>query len=531
MFTRKNKDTVSSYPTGFPRGLELLHDPVMNKGTAFTAEERDVLGLWGLLPPRICTLEEQEVRVLENFRRKPTNLERYIQMMALLDRNETLFYRIVVNNIETMMPVIYMPTVGQACKEYGHIMRKPRGIYLSAMHRGRFTSLLRNWSHDEVRTIVVTDGERIFGLGDLGAAGMGSSIGKLILYTALAGVHPSYGLPVTLDVGTNNPELIDDPLYIGIPQRRLREEAYDGLVDEFVAAVEHVFPEALIQFEDMATGNAVRLLRRYRDRACVFNNDIQGRAAVILAGLYAALRITEERFRDMQILFLGASEGSIAMGDLIVAALRKEGLTEEEARRRCWFMDSKGLVVQGRCDLEEHKLPFAHHHPPVSDLITAVEALRPKALIGACGVPGIFTNPVLQAMARFNERPIVFALSHPSSRAECTAREAANWTEGRAVFACSGCTDPGTPDRKAAVPVHVNTACITPGLVLGCIVSEATRLTDDMFLAAAAALAESVPEKDLDKGILFPPLPKIRRVSPVVAEAVAMMLGAEQEYT
>lgn len=521
MYYRRAKDKASSYPTGFPRGLELIHDPIMNKGTAFTHAERDALGLWGLLPPRVFTQEEQVMRVLGNFRRKSTDLERYIQMMALLDRNETLFYRVVMDHIETMMPIIYMPTVGQACKVYGHIFRKPRGVFLSALQRGRFAGLLRNWAHDEVRVIVVTDGERIFGLGDLGAEGMGTCVGKLVLYTTLAGVHPSHGLPVTLDVGTDNEELLEDPLYIGIQHPRLRGAAYNGVMEEFVAAVRNVFPDALIQFEDVATENAARLLKRYRDEIPTFNNDIQGRAAVILAGLYSALQITKSRLSDQKILFLGASEGAIAIADVIVAAMGDEGLSEEEARSRCWFVDSEGLIVKGRGDLAEHKLAYAHDHSFRSGILSGIDAVKPTAVIGVCGKRGSFTRPALEAMARYNERPIVFALSRPSSQAECTAEEAHAWTGGRAIFADSGpaATDAAEGDEKASV--HMNTAYISPGLVLGAVACEASLLTDEMFVSAARALANEVSNAELKAGQLFPPLKRIREVSPTVAAAVA----------
>lgn len=521
MYYRRAKDKASSYPTGFPRGLELIHDPIMNKGTAFTHAERDALGLWGLLPPRVFTQEEQVMRVLGNFRRKSTDLERYIQMMALLDRNETLFYRVVMDHIETMMPIIYMPTVGQACKVYGHIFRKPRGVFLSALQRGRFASLLRNWAHDEVRVIVVTDGERIFGLGDLGAEGMGTCVGKLVLYTALAGVHPSHGLPVTLDVGTDNEELLEDPLYIGIQHPRLRGAAYNGIMEEFVAAVRKVFPDALIQFEDVATENAARLLKRYRDEIPTFNNDIQGRAAVILAGLYSALQITKSRLPDQKILFLGASEGAIAIADVIVAAMGDEGLSGEEARSRCWFVDSEGLVVKGRGDLAEHKLAYAHDHSFRSGILSAIDAVKPTAIIGVCGKRGSFTRPVLEAMARYNERPIVFALSRPSSQAECTAEEAHAWTGGRAIYADSGPAAIDAAEGDEKVPVHMNTAYISPGLVLGAVACEASLLTDEMFVSAARALANEVSNAELKAGQLFPPLKRIREVSPTVAAAVA----------
>jgi malate dehydrogenase (oxaloacetate-decarboxylating)(NADP+) len=512
---------VQTYATGFPTGVELLHDPRLNKGTAFTEEERHVLGLRGLLPPHVHSQDEQVMRVLGNFRRKPTELEKYVFMIALQDRNETLFYRVVLDNLEEMMPIIYTPTVGQACQEYGHIFRRPRGIYVSAKDRGRVPDLLRNWPHEEVRIIVVTDGERILGLGDLGANGMGIPVGKLALYTACAGVHPSHCLPVTLDVGTDNEALLNDTLYIGIKQQRLRGDAYDDLVDAFFTAAMEIFPHVLIQFEDFANVNAFRLLRKYRDRACTFNDDIQGTGGVALAGLYSALRITGGQLKDQKILFLGAGEAGIGISDLIVSAMVAEGLSEDEARNRCWFVDSKGLVVKSRSDLAEHKLPYAHDHEFQPDFLSAVESLRPTAIIGVSGQPSTFTRPVLEAMARFNERPIVFALSNPTSKAECTAEEAYAWTQGCAIFASGSPFDPVMIHGETYVPGQGNNAYIFPGVGLGTIACGARLVTDEMFFAAAKALAHEVSEADLEQGRIYPPLTRIRDVSAAIAVAVA----------
>ncbi len=503
------------------RGIELLHNPALNKGTAFTEEERDALGLRGLLPPHVHTQEEQVLRVMENFYRKPNDLERYIHMMALQGRNETLFYRVVLDHIEEMMPIIYTPTVGQACQEYGHIFRRPRGMFISAADRGRVARVLRKWPHRNVRIIVVTDGERILGLGDLGADGMGIPVGKLALYTACAGVHPSLCLPVTLDVGTENERLLNDPLYIGLRQRRLRGEAYDALVDEFMEAVQEVFSPVLVQFEDFANVNAFRLLSKYRDRFCTFNDDIQGTGAVALAGLYSALRITGRRLSEQTVLFLGAGEAAIGIADLIVAAMVGEGLSEEEARGRCWLVDSGGLVVKSRTGLAGHKRPYAHDHPPLPDLPAAVEALRPTALIGVSGQPGTFTRPVLEAIARLNERPIVFALSNPTSRAECTAEQAYSWTAGRAIFASGSPFAPVTFDGKTFVPGQGNNAYIFPGVGLGVVACGARLVTDEMFFAAARALAAQVSEGDRARGLIYPPLTEIRTVSAAIAVAVA----------
>jgi malate dehydrogenase (oxaloacetate-decarboxylating)(NADP+) len=507
--------------TGYEVGIELLHDPVRNKGTAFTEEERDALGLRGLLPPHVHTMEEQVIRVLENFHREPTDLEKYIQMIGLQDRNETLFYRVVLDHIEEMMPIIYTPTVGQACQEYGHIFRRPRGMFISAADQGRMAEVLRNWPCEDVRIIVVTDGERILGLGDLGAFGMGIPVGKLSLYTACAGVHPAQCLPVTLDVGTDNERLLNDVLYIGIRQRRLRGEAYDALVDEFMSAAQEVFPQVLVQFEDFANVNAFRLLNKYREQYCTFNDDIQGTGSVALAGLYSALRITGGRLSGQKVLFLGAGEAATGIANLIVAAMVGEGLSEEEARERCWLVDSGGLVVQSRTGLAGHKLPYAHDHAPLPDLLSAIEALQPTILIGASGQPAAFSQPVLAAMARLNERPIIFALSNPTSKAECTAEQAYTWTEGRAIFASGSPFAPVTFDGKTHVSGQGNNAYIFPGVGLGAVACGARLVTDEMFFVAAQALAQQVSEADLEQGLIYPPLAEIREVSAAIAVAVA----------
>jgi malate dehydrogenase (oxaloacetate-decarboxylating)(NADP+) len=517
---------ASSAPTNHPRGVKLLHDPIRNKGTAFTEAERDLFDLRGLLPPRVTTQELQVDRVLANIRRKPTDLDRHVELVALHDRNETLFYRVVIDHLAEMMPLIYTPTVGKACQRYGHIFQRPRGLFISSEDRGRVAQLLGHWPHDDVRIIVVTDGERILGLGDLGADGMGIPIGKLSLYTACAGVHPTQCLPVTLDVGTNNEALLADPLYLGLQRRRLRGEAYDALFDEFVGAVREVFPRAVIQLEDFATENAFRLLRRYRDQVCVFDDDIQGTGAVALAGLYSATRITERPFREQRVLFLGAGEAGIGIANLIVAALQDEGLTEHDARNRCWFMDSKGLVVRSRTDLATHKLPYAHDHAFIADLATAVETLRPTALVGVSGTPGTFNRPVLEAMSRVNPRPIIFALSNPTSQSECTAHQAYEWSNGTAVFASGSPFGPVDWEGRTFFPGQGNNAYIFPGVGLGVIASEARLVTDEMFYQAAKTLASHVTLSDLELGRIYPSLTRIREVSAAIAAEVARVAYA-----
>jgi malate dehydrogenase (oxaloacetate-decarboxylating)(NADP+) len=505
----------------FPTGVALLRDPALNKGTAFTERERDVLGLRGLLPPHVFTIEEQLDRVLRNLRVKPSDLEKYIFMVSLQDRNKTLFYKVLLENIEELMPIVYTPTVGQACLEYGHIFRRPRGIFITANDKGRVADLLGNWHYKNIRIIVVTDGERILGLGDLGADGMGIPVGKLALYTACAGIHPSVSLPITIDVGTENEELRNDPLYIGLKQRRLRGEAYDELIEEFIVAVQEVFPAAVIQFEDFGNVNAFRLLRKYRDEVCTFNDDIQGTAAVSLASLYSALRITGGKLKDQKVLFLGAGEAGMGTGELIVSAMVDEGLSEREALLRCWFVDSKGLVVKNRTNLTGDKVLFAHDHEFLPDLLSAVEALKPTAIIGVSGKPRMFTQPVLEAMARLNERPIVFSLSNPTSNTECTAEEAYAWTGGRAVFASGSPFDPVTVHGKRFVPAQGNNVYIFPGVGLGVIGSWARHVPDEMFLVASRVLAQTVSEADLEQGRILPSLTRIREVSVAIAEAVA----------
>ncbi len=504
-----------------PGGSEILRNPQFNKGTAFTDAERDALGIRGLVPPRVHTIEEQCRRSLENFARKPNNLERYIYMTALQDRNETLFYRLVTDNLEEMLPIIYTPTVGQACMEYGHILRRSRGLFISARDRGTVADVLANWPHSNIRIIVVTDGERILGLGDLGANGMGIAVGKTSLYTACGGLDPSVCLPVTLDVGTENETLLEDQFYLGIRQRRVRGDAYLELFEEFVEAIRKVFPDAVLQCEDFATENAFGLLERYRDRLCLFNDDIQGTAAVVLAGLYSALRITGEAFKDQRILFLGAGEAGIGAGGLIVSALLDEGLSEDAALERCWFVDSKGLIVRSRTNLSERKRRFAHDYREIPDFPAAVAALKPTAIIGVSGQPGMFSRSVLETMAEINARPIVFALSNPTAKSECTAEEAYRHTGGTAVFASGSPFDPVRIGENTYVTGQGNNVYIFPGVGLGAVTASARHITDSMFLAAARAVASQVLGSELETGQIFPSLPRIHEVCLGVAMATA----------
>ncbi|MEO8753619.1 MAG: NAD-dependent malic enzyme [Casimicrobiaceae bacterium] len=502
-------------------GMALLQDPLRNKGTAFTEAERDSLGLRGLLPPRVFTQEEQVARVLENFRSKATDLDKYINLTALHDRNEALFFRVLIDHPDELTPIVYTPTVGLACQQFGHIFQRPRGIFISANDRGRIASVLANWPRRDVAIIVITDGERILGLGDQGAGGMGIPVGKLSLYTACAGIPPSTCLPVLLDVGTNNEALRHDPLYLGLQQPRLRGDAYDDLVEEFVTAAQALFPGVVIQFEDFASQNAFRLLQKYRDRIPTFNDDIQGTAAVALAGILSALRITGGKLGEQTLLFQGAGEAATGIADLVAAAMMAEGLDEAAARKRCWLFDSHGLVVRQRTGLAAHKQPYAHDHPPLDTLLGAVKDLRPTAIIGVAAVANAFSEDVVRAMAQINKRPIVFALSNPTSKAECTAEQAYRWSDGRAIFACGSPFDPVRLDGRTLVPRQGNNSYIFPGVGLGVITTRATRVTDEMFMAAARTLAHQVTQSDLEQGSLFPPLVSVREVSAHIAAAVA----------
>ena len=503
-----------------PKGSQILHEPLLNKGTGFTAKERESLDLVGLLPPTILTIEEQKDRIMENFHAKQDELEKYIFMIALQDRNETLFYRTVIDEIETMMPIIYTPIVGKACQKYGQIFRRPRGLFISANDRGNINSLLGNWPNPHVDVIVVTDGERILGLGDLGAHGMGIPVGKLSLYTACAGIDPARCLPIMLDVGTDNEDLREDPLYIGITQKRLRGNEYDDLMDEFMEEVGSVFPDTLIQFEDFANVNARRLLNKYRNDFRMFNDDIQGTAAVTLAGLMATQRITDRKLQDETLMFYGAGTAGMGIAELFVSALEKDGISEDEARSKCWFIDSQGLVVKERKGLNRSKLSFAHYHAPVKNMLDIINTVKPTALIGVSGQSQSFSKPVLQAMARINERPIIFALSNPTSMSECTAEQAYGWTEGRCVFASGSPFESVTMNGESFTPGQGNNAYIFPGVGLGAVISRSRTVPDTLFLVAAEILSSMVTDENISSGQIYPSLSSIQEVSKNIALAV-----------
>jgi malate dehydrogenase (oxaloacetate-decarboxylating)(NADP+) len=502
------------------RGFDVLRDKAINRSIAFSRKERDRLGLRGLLPHRVSTQQQMVDRVMTNLERVPRDIDRYMLLSSLQERNERLFYQTVIEHIDRILPLIYTPTVGEACKTFSHIAREPKGFFITPDDRGQIRRILANWPRKNIRVIVVTDGQRILGLGDLGANGMGIPIGKLALYTACAGIDPEACLPVTLDVGTNNEELLSDVLYLGYPHTRLEGKAYFDLIDEFVTAVQARYPDALIQFEDFQTPNAYALLNKYKDRVLCFNDDIQGTAAVSLAGVYSSTRITGLQFKDLKIMFLGAGSAATGIADLMTSAVVDEGLSPEKARRHLWFVDVKGLVVKGRTDLMEHNLPYAHDGKPLG-FVDAIDAIRPHVLIGATGAPGTFTRDVVEKMSSINDRPVLFALSNPTAKAECTAEQAYSWSGGRAIFASGSPFAPVTYGGRTFRPAQGNNAYVFPGIGLGAVACRARRLPDELFLAAARALAGLVKQNDLDQGSLYPPLRDIRKVSLAIAESVA----------
>jgi len=502
------------------RSFDVLRDKSLYKSIAFTRKERLQLGLQGLLPYTIASQAQLVERVITALRRLPRNIDRYMALSSIQERNEHLFYRTVIDHLEEILPWIYTPTVGEACREFSHIMREPKGFFITPDDKGRIARILQNWPAKDIRVIVVTDGQRILGLGDLGANGMGIPVGKLALYTACAGIPPKHCLPVMIDVGTNNQGLLSDPVYIGYPKRRITGQAYFDLVDEFVRAVQKRYPNALIQFEDFLTPDAYALLNTYRNRVLCFNDDIQGTAAVALAGVYASTRVTGHRFRDLRIMFLGAGSAATGIADLMASALVSEGLSLPDALQRLWFVDVKGLVVKSRTDLLPHNLPYAHESKPLG-FADAIDALKPHVLIGATGSPGTFTEQVVGRMSAANPRPVLFALSNPTSQAECTAEQAYRWSKGQAVFASGSPFGAVTYDGREFRPGQGNNAYVFPGIGLGAVVSRARRIPDEFFLTAARTLAGLVTDQDLARGSLYPPLRDIRRISLAIAVSVA----------
>lgn len=444
--------------------------------------------------------------------------------MDLEERNERLFYKVLVDNVEELLPIVYTPTVGESCQKYGSIFRRPQGLYISLKEKGKILDVLKNWNEKSVNVIVVTDGERILGLGDLGCQGMGIPVGKLALYTALGGVRPSSCLPITIDVGTNNENLLNDEFYIGLRQKRTTGQEYYDFLHEFMCAVKQNYGEkVLIQFEDFANHHAFELLAKYRTSHLVFNDDIQGTAAVVLAGLVASLNVTGGTLADHTFLFLGAGEAGTGIAELIALEMTKQSnMTVEEAREKIWLVDSKGLIVKSRMEsLQQFKKPWAHEHEACKDLLDAVKAIKPTILIGSSGVGSTFTKEVIEAFSSYNEKPVILALSNPTSQSECTAEEAYTWTQGRAIFASGSPFDPVVLNGKTFTPGQSNNAYIFPGFGLGVVMSGTIRVHDDMMLAAAEALAEQVTEEHLEKGLVYPPFRSIRKISAHIAARVA----------
>ncbi|MEJ2677868.1 MAG: NAD-dependent malic enzyme [Gemmatimonadota bacterium] len=506
---------------GGKRGPDVLRDARLNKSTAFTEPEREALGLEGLLPSGVDSAENQVQRVLKQLDTKATDLGRYIYLTGLLDTDETLFFKVLMSDPVRFLPIIYAPTVGEACLKFGHIFRRPRGMYLSLKHRGRVKQVLRNWPERDVRVICVSSGGRVLGLGDLGANGMAIPIGKLQLYTACAAVPPGHLLPMHIDCGTTNEVLRNDPLYLGLRQPRVPDDELDAFVDEFVEAVQEVFPGCCIHFEDWAGVDAMRLLARYRERLCCFNDDIQGTAGVALAGLNSALRVTGGGLSDQRILFLGAGSAAIGIADLIVSAMTDEGLTEDEARARISMFDVNGLVEGSRADLNDFQRPFAHPHAPSRDFLAVIESLEPTALLGVSTQGKAFSRPVVEAMTRLNERPIIFALSNPTDHAECTAEEAYRWSDGRALFAAGVSFPPVQVNGRTLTPGQANNLYIFPAVGLAIYATRARRVPDELFIDAARAVAGQVTWDQLDSGQLYPPLSNILQTEVAVAVKVA----------
>jgi malate dehydrogenase (oxaloacetate-decarboxylating)(NADP+) len=520
---KKNRTAGATSVAG-KRGIEILHDPTINKATAYTEAERQTLGLVGLVPDATESEDLQLRRVMQQLGHKTTDLERYIYLISLLDNDETLFYRTLMSDPARFLPIVYDPTIAEACLKFGHIYRRARGIYLSITRKGHVKEVLRNWPVKDVRVICVTDGGRILGLGDLGANGMGIPIGKLQLYTAAAGVPPQGLLPIYLDAGTNNQAYLNDPLYLGLRRPRPSTEELYAFVDEFVEAVQEVFPRCCIHFEDWTGSDAVHLLARYRDEVCCYNDDIQGTAGVTLAGLIAALKVTGGKLRDQRVLFLGAGSAAIGLAGLIASAMVQQKLSLKEAQARISMFDVNGLLEPSRKDLFDFQKPYAHPHAPSRDFVACIESIKPTALIGVSTVGKTFTRQVVEAMSRLNDRPIIFALSNPTEHAECTPEEAYKWSKGKALYAAGVPFPPVSYGDRTLLPGQANNLYIFPAVGMAIYATQTKRVTDEMFIEAARALADQVTPGQLQQGLLYPPQSDILETEIKVASRVAKVV-------
>jgi len=518
-------------------GYELLNDPLLNKGTAFTEAERDEFDLHGLLPPHVAELDYQVKRRLDAFRSLQSDLQKYTFLRGLQDSNEVLFYALLTRNIEEMMPVVYTPTVGLGCQSFSHIFRKPRGLFLSMPHKHDIRRILGHPRYDHVEAIVVSDGERILGLGDQGAGGMGIPIGKLSLYTACAGLHPSTTLPILLDVGTDNEKLLGDPLYIGWNHSRVRGAEYDSFIDSFVNAVRERWPRALLHWEDFAIGNATRLLSKYRDQLCTFNDDIQGTAAIAVGTLLSAINVTGIPLTEQRIAIFGAGSAGSGISSLVACAMMDAGLSKEEAYERFYLVDRNGLLIEDMVGLQNFQEPFAKRRscvanwklqrPGCIDLVDVINNASPTVLIGTSGQPNAFTEDIVRQMARQVRRPIIFPLSNPTARSEATPADLNAWTEGRAIIGAGSPYPPIDRCGEAFRPDQTNNAYVYPGIGLGALATNAARISDGMFLAAAREIAARSPAKDHPRGNLLPRLEKIRELTFHVAIAVGRQAQKE----
>jgi malate dehydrogenase (oxaloacetate-decarboxylating)(NADP+) len=502
-------------------GYSLLRNSRRNKGTAFTLEEREEYGLTGLLPDKVESMETQLHRIqgqLENFEQP---IQKYIYLTGLLDSNETLFFKTITSNPAKYLPLIYTPTVGEACERFGHITRQVRGLFISIDQKDRIKELLNNWPVKDVRFTVVTDGERILGLGDLGICGMGIPIGKLVLYTSCAGVPPEYTLPIVLDAGTNNEAFLNDPLYPGLKKKRVSGKELDDFIASFVVAINEVFPKICIQWEDFGGKDAIRILEKYRDKVCTFNDDIQGTAAIATAGIITASRFSGKPFSEQRILFFGAGAAAFGIADMLVHKFQKDGLEKEEAQQRVWMFDINGLLVKSRNDLADYQKPFAHDSEPSDDFAASILNIKPTAIIGVSTVGGAFNQQVIENMCAVNEKPVIFPYSNPTSRSECTAEQAYTWSKGKAIFASGSPFAPVTFEGRVLTPGQGNNVYIFPAVGLAIFVTQAKRVTDEMFITAAEAVAEQITEESFAKGMIYPLIDNIVEVSFNVAIKVA----------